>query len=822
MFNTRYSGAWLTDIDDTLIRSGIYPDDEWIDKLTDFIRCLKAHDIVWVPVSGVALNKMGSRLLFRLPQDVLSHVIYYGGEGGIKSYYVSGLEKWHSPESFQRNFSDAQALVLLGAERYMDALKAQYERDSDEEKEINQRITTAQRIIHSSRYRDLPCLVDQMESRLKHAGFDPERAETYYRGGALSWMMLGDISVQYYRGKGETRVRNLINDFIREKLSGYDHLRDLGDYGIHMPYPHATRGIKLVLMCNDKGRAVKDLLKSQELSVDTALFVGNELYEGGNDNPVTGIDNLTVLSVGKKRDKGVINGGAGVEVNQYWMDALSDKLGQGMSWADIIKDLPGDALARRISNKIDAEKKHAHRISPWHDETGKKIPTYLLTEIYLKYGDVFKKTRKRLLKVKNTQYELVTRLASLEDYHYDNARKIVLELLGRHPAETEKASIKEQVKRHLLPEISNLIRLLLVDHLELNEKRTSKKLGRAKDIADLHEAIQRLIELSDITDKPLEMQRKHVLLDNWDVQIDELVDSYFKCLHKWKQGTILEQHLIATDELVIDSATDAAGDVCEYFRWLISRIVKFPHLKDLDKPTIVLIAGTSGVGKSTISRHISKVLGIPTGFSSDVASRSVIRETITFLLGQQGAEQLFPEVYGSSFDQDTDDWFYAHSLMTMVGVIGNIKRLIDENISAVIDGVALIPGTLPETYFEKANIVWVVARVADKELHYERLGTRSETGVERGGADHYWEQFSAIRRNHDRLVMMAKRSDTFIVDNSDSVKKVFKKVLGRVNDAIADRGLYVEDDIRENTHKKLQERTTWEVHNVVMQATTQG
>ena len=107
----KFSGAWLTDIDDTLIRSGVRPDDEWIASLADFIRRLQTHNIVWAPVSGVAINMMGPRLLFRLPEDVLSHVIYYGGEGGIKSYYHFDTAKWYSPEYYQKNFTDAQAFA---------------------------------------------------------------------------------------------------------------------------------------------------------------------------------------------------------------------------------------------------------------------------------------------------------------------------------------------------------------------------------------------------------------------------------------------------------------------------------------------------------------------------------------------------------------------------------------------------------------------------------------------------------------------------------------------------------------------------------------
>ncbi len=129
--------------------------------------------------------------------------------------------------------------------------------------------------------------------------------------------------------------------------------------------------------------------------------------------------------------------------------------------------------------------------------------------------------------------------------------------------------------------------------------------------------------------------------------------------------------------------------------------------------------------------------------------------------------------------------------------------------------MALIPGTLPEIIFEKANIVWIVACVADREVHFERLGTRSETGVERGGAERYRDQFTAIRRNHDRLVEMAMKTHTLTVDNSDAIEKVFQTVLDRVNNPIADRGLYIDDEVREKVRHRLHERATWDIQNIL-------
>ena len=811
----RFSGAWLTDIDDTLIRSGYFPDDDWIQSLAVFIRRLQSHNIVWVPVSGVAINKMGARLLFRLPKDVLSHVIYYGGEGGVKSYYDSAEDKWSSPESYQRNFSDVQALVVIGEQRFYSALKIQYAIDKRADN-IEQRITAAKTILQETHYSDMPSLIDQMEDELAQAGYASSKPETYFRGGAISWMMFGDISVQNYKGEHETATRNAINLFIRNKLAELDYLHDIGDNGIHMPYLHATRGIKLILMGNDKGRAADDLIEKEAISPDSLLFVGNELFDGGNDNPIRRVKGVTILSVGEKEDPGVIDGGVQVDANHYWMEALPGNLDAGKPWVEVLQELPEVALSVRMRKKIDLEKTYAYKFSDWHANISKKISTDLLFHLYTQYGSVYKSTRESLLKVKRTQYELVTRLSVLEKYHYDNSRKIVMQLIGDHPPETEKAVIKNKLKEYLLPEISGLLKTLLVDHLRLNEQLVSSRFNEAGDLSSLRDVTNLLIEQSSGQDKAIEFERKNKLIDNWDLNIDELVDAYFSGLLDWKQKIVEQSELIIADESVKNILDGVSvSELCDYFRWLISRIDNYPHLKDLDKPTIVLVAGTSGVGKSTISRHISKTMGIPTAFSSDVASRSVVRETVSFLLGKERAKELFPEVIGSSFEEDNLDWFYAHSLMTMVGVKGNINRLIKENISAVIDGVALIPGSLPEIFFEKANIVWIVACVSDSDAHFERLGTRSETGVERGGAERYRDQFSAIRRNHDRLVEMAEKAGSLTVDNSGSINEIFMTVLERFNNPIADRGLYVDDKIREKVYHRLHERSTWDIQNVL-------
>jgi 2-phosphoglycerate kinase len=90
---------------------------------------------------------------------------------------------------------------------------------------------------------------------------------------------------------------------------------------------------------------------------------------------------------------------------------------------------------------------------------------------------------------------------------------------------------------------------------------------------------------------------------------------------------------------------------------------------------------------------------------------------------------------------------------------------------------------------------------------------RDETGVERGGADRYKERFRAIRNNHDRLVQMGERAGVLVVDNSGDLKVALDGVLERVRDPFADRGLPVDDEVRERTWNSLHERTTWEIQS---------
>lgn len=74
-------GAWVTDVDDSVIMSGALPTEEILSALSRLITELKKRHVLWVAMSGVAMAKMGSRLLYRLPEELLDNVVYYAGDG---------------------------------------------------------------------------------------------------------------------------------------------------------------------------------------------------------------------------------------------------------------------------------------------------------------------------------------------------------------------------------------------------------------------------------------------------------------------------------------------------------------------------------------------------------------------------------------------------------------------------------------------------------------------------------------------------------------------------------------------------------------------
>ena len=347
----QFAGAILTDIDDTVLKSGETPERKWIEGLAEYIRELKKNNIAWIPMSGVAIEKLGPRILYPLAEvapDVLSHVMFYGGDGSHRYYYDFDAGKWTTDDEFSILFSDAQGVAVIGIMAYRKALAEIYKIEDVNDPRINARIDEAIRKVeeHNEKLDAGIAPIDtkvgilgNLKQALSNRGYKAEQSETYFRGGSVSWMMLGDTSSDPYKTDLAVKTRRQLIALAQKRLEQHNSLEHLGPTGINIPFPGA-RGIKFVLIGNNKERSARHFVDTFGMKAEQLLFAGNELFAGGNDNMLRGIQGVTLLSVGEREDEGAINGGEGVEANQKWMDWMLAELKNGTGWEEILKKMP--------------------------------------------------------------------------------------------------------------------------------------------------------------------------------------------------------------------------------------------------------------------------------------------------------------------------------------------------------------------------------------------------------------------------------------------------------------------------------------------------
>jgi 2-phosphoglycerate kinase len=158
------------------------------------------------------------------------------------------------------------------------------------------------------------------------------------------------------------------------------------------------------------------------------------------------------------------------------------------------------------------------------------------------------------------------------------------------------------------------------------------------------------------------------------------------------------------------------------------KYLKWQSLAKLDKPLIILIGGTTGVGKSTIATEIAHRLGI-----TRIVNTDSIREVMRALF----SKELMPALYKSSFSvwkslraplPDNVDpvivGFQGQVSAVVVGVKAVIKRAIEEGTSMVLEGVHIVPGFIDSGYFENAFVVPLVITVRDEEIHRSHFHVR--------------------------------------------------------------------------------------------------
>ena len=203
------------------------------------------------------------------------------------------------------------------------------------------------------------------------------------------------------------------------------------------------------------------------------------------------------------------------------------------------------------------------------------------------------------------------------------------------------------------------------------------------------------------------------------------------------------------------------------------RYVRLRELSKLDRPLIVLIGGTTGVGKSTIATEIAHRLGI-TRISSTDSIREVMRGIFT--------PDLMPAIHESAFNA----WqslrvpvpqganpvivgFREQTAAVTTGVKAIIDRAVTEGENLVVEGIHLVPGYLDPSSFANARVAQLVIGVADEEAHMSHFYIREVQTDGTRPLDRYRQNFASIRvlggyiedlaREHGIPVVMSHQLD---------------------------------------------------------------
>ena len=233
--------------------------------------------------------------------------------------------------------------------------------------------------------------------------------------------------------------------------------------------------------------------------------------------------------------------------------------------------------------------------------------------------------------------------------------------------------------------------------------------------------------------------------------------------------------------------TDSAGE--DYAR----RYMRLRELGKIDKPLVILIGGTTGVGKSTIATEIAHRLGI-----TRIVSTDSIREVMRGIFSRD----LMPAVYESSYDawralrvpvpQGADPvivGFREQTAVVTTAIESLIERSIREGESVVIEGIHLVPGYLDPSIFVDAWVVPVIIAVDDDASHLSHFFIREVQTDGTRPLEKYRSNFANIRLLGRYIEELAREHDIRVIVSHQLDRTVAETLEHIVDTVIAEEGL---------------------------------
>ncbi len=239
-------------------------------------------------------------------------------------------------------------------------------------------------------------------------------------------------------------------------------------------------------------------------------------------------------------------------------------------------------------------------------------------------------------------------------------------------------------------------------------------------------------------------------------------------LQAYQLAETIQAELLADGVAVIESDSLRAL-VHEHMRAIdtktATRYKTWSRIRHEHIPTIILLGGTSGIGKSSVALELAHILGI-----QQVIGTDTIREIMKNVI----APNLIPALHYSSYEA----WrsipykvkenrvvvgFREQALAVSAGVNAAIERSLNEGISLILEGVHLVP----ELITPHPNVTMAVMHVANSDVHKSRFVSRAEATHYQRDAQHYIDSMVAIADIQAYLVESARSVDVPVIENEE-------------------------------------------------------
>ena len=180
----------------------------------------------------------------------------------------------------------------------------------------------------------------------------------------------------------------------------------------------------------------------------------------------------------------------------------------------------------------------------------------------------------------------------------------------------------------------------------------------------------------------------------------------------------------------------------------------------MSKPRLLVITGSSGVGKSTLSARAAASLGF---------SKSASTDTIREALRTQFDTDELPALHRSSFESAgsgvVEDWHETVKVLSG-GVAAVVRRASMKGSDLLLEGVHLIPGAqILNDWRGAGGIACGVVLYVEEGGRHQRFIMRRERHNNRGLA-HYLDNLDRIREIQNEMVSNGREAGWLVMDAS--------------------------------------------------------